>query len=71
MAPGFPGSDFQRGGLEGGQEGGAEEEGFGALGYEVQRGGMLFRGGGGGGVVEGGWEDVVVGIWRGGRGGCW
>lgn len=67
MAPGFPGPDFERGGLVGGEEDGAEEEGFGALGYEVQGRGMLFGGGGGGGVVEGWWE--VVGIWRGGRGG--
>lgn len=66
MAPGFPRPDFERGGLGRGEEGGAEEEGFGALGYEVERG-VLFGWGGGG--VEGGWEDVVVVARRGMGGG--
>lgn len=61
MAPGFAGPDFEGGGLGGGEEGGAEEEGFGALGYEVQ-GGLLGRR-----VVEGRWEDVVVGVGGGRR----
>lgn len=50
MAPGFLQADFERAGRGGCEEGGAVEEGFGALGYE----GEGVRGGG-----EGGWEAGV------------
>lgn len=56
MAPGFLRADFEGGRGGGCEEGGAEEEGLGALGDEVE---------GLGGSVEGGGE--LVGEFRGGR----
>ena len=56
----FRGADFQRAGRGGGEEGCAEEEGFGALGEGRE---------GGGGGEEGGGEGVRGWCWRAAGGG--
>lgn len=44
MAPGFLGTDFERAGCGGVEEGGLVEEGFGALGDELEGLGALVKG---------------------------